>query len=176
MDHEKIPLSKYRGRVALIINTATGCGFTPQYEMLEQLYEDYKSLGFTILDFPCNQFNMQAPGTDEEIHTFCTSRYHISFPQFAKIHVNGEHTAPVYNYLKSRRSFKGFDLSTPDGNFLARKAYEMDPDYKNNSDIKWNFTKFLVGRDGKVIKRYEPNVDLKEIRKDVDYIVRKKDK
>lgn len=160
-------LSSYRGKVLLIVNTATGCGFTPQYQALEDIYEKYQDEGFEILDFPCNQFMNQAPGTSEEIYSFCTSRYAISFPQYAKIHVNGEKQIPLYGYLKSRKGFQGFDLTTQDGRFLDRKLSEMDPDYKNNSDIKWNFTKFLVDKKGRVISRYEPTTDISVIETDV---------
>lgn len=160
-------LSDHRGRVLLIVNTATGCGFTPQYRALEELYERYSKDGFEILDFPCNQFMNQAPGTSEEIYSFCTSRYAISFPQYAKIHVNGDGQSKLFEYLKSRKGFTGFDTSTQDGRFLDRKLKETDPDYANNSDIKWNFTKFLVDRRGHVVERYEPTTDISVIEGDV---------
>ena len=128
MAGEDVSLSAYKGKVLLIVNTATGCGFTPQYEGLEALYKKYKDQGFEILDFPCNQFFGQAPGTDEEIHSFCTLKYNVSFKQFHKIDVNGKNEDPLYTFLKSQQKGR----------------------------IKWNFTKFLVDREGNVVKRFGP--------------------
>ena len=127
-----VSLKEYEGKVLLIVNTATGCGFTPQYKGLEELYEKYKEKGFEILDFPCNQFFRQAPGTDEEIHTFCTLKYNTQFPRFHKISVNGDEAIPLYVWLRSQNA------------------------KKKNKNIKWNFTKFLIGKDGEVIDRFEP--------------------
>lgn len=129
---KNVSLSDYKGKVLLIVNTATGCGFTPQFEGLQDLYEKYQEKGFEILDFPCNQFGNQAPGSDEEITEFCNSRYGITFPQFAKIEVNGAGEDPLYTYLKSQK-----------GGVMGSK-------------IKWNFTKFLVDRDGNVVDRFAP--------------------
>ena len=131
-DGKEVSLKDYQGKVLLIVNTATGCGFTPQYTGLQELYNKYKDKGFEILDFPCNQFLNQAPGSDDEIHTFCTGRFGITFPQFAKIDVNGKNEDPLYTYLKSKKH----------GCF--------------SSKIKWNFTKFLIGKDGTVLKRFAP--------------------
>lgn len=127
-----VSLSKFSGKVILVVNTATGCGFTPQYKGLEELYQKYHEKGLEILDFPCNQFANQAPGSNEQITEFCTLRYHTTFPQLKKINVNGEDESPLYTYLKSQK--KGF----------------------LNSNIKWNFTKFLVDRSGKVVGRFAP--------------------
>ena len=135
-----VSLAEYKGKVLLIVNTATRCGFTPQYKDLEPLYQKYKSLGFEILDFPCNQFGQQAPGTIEEIHQFCTTNFDIHFPQFDKIDVNGENAHPLYTWLKAQAG---------------------------GGDIKWNFTKFLIGRDGKVIKRYESRDQIATIEADM---------
>ena len=143
MKGNDVQLSEYRGKVMLIVNTATGCGFTPQYEGLERLYEEYKDRGFVILDFPCNQFANQAPGSDEEISSFCQLKYNVSFPQFHKIDVNGENESPLYTYLKSQKS----------GAFGKK--------------IKWNFTKFLIDREGNVVDRYAPNTDPAKIEKDI---------
>ena len=131
-DGSDVSLSEYKGKVLLIVNTATGCGFTPQYKGLQSLYDKYKDKGFEILDFPCNQFANQAPGNEEEIHTFCTGRFGIKFPQFAKIDVNGKNESPLYTYLKSQK--KGFF----------------------SSKIKWNFSKFLITKDGQVVERFAP--------------------
>ena len=131
-DGSDVPLKNYKGKVLLIVNTATGCGFTPQYTGLQELYNKYKDKGLEILDFPCNQFLGQAPGTDDEIHTFCTGRFGITFPQFSKINVNGKNESPLYTFLKKEK-----------GGALG-------------SRIKWNFTKFLVAKDGTVINRFNP--------------------
>ena len=135
-----VSLSEYKGKVLLIVNTATRCGFTPQYKDLEPLYQKYHAQGFEILDFPCNQFGQQAPGTIQEIHSFCTANFDIHFPQFDKIDVNGENAHPLYTWLKTQAG---------------------------GGDIKWNFTKFLVGRDGKVIKRYESRDQVATIETDM---------
>ena len=142
-----VSLADYKGKVLLIVNTATGCGFTPQYEGLQKLYDDYKDQGFEILDFPCNQFGHQAPGTDDEIVTFCQSRYNVSFKTFKKIDVNGENAAPLYTYLKKQK-----------GGVLG-------------SNIKWNFTKFLVDRDGNVLERYAPTVTPDKIEADIQKLL-----
>lgn len=164
-------MSEYKGKVLLIVNTATGCGFTPQYQKLEDFYNKYKARGFEILDFPCNQFGGQAPGTDAEIYSFCTSRYDISFEQFSKIHVNGDKQSDLYKYLKSRKGFKGFDMSTPDSQYLIHKLEKENPDYEFSSDIKWNFTKFLVNRKGQVIERFEPTTSLDLVGEAIEQIL-----
>ena len=156
----EVSMKAYEGEVLLIVNTATGCGFTPQYETLEYLYKTYHKEGFTVIDFPCDQFGHQAPGSDDEIHHFCTSRYDISYPQFSKIEVNGKNEIPLYTFLKKRQGFRGFDTNTKVGLYLHNKLMEADPAYAENDDIKWNFTKFLVTREGKVIARFEPTDDL----------------
>lgn len=159
---EDIPLSNYKGKLLLIVNTATGCGFTPQYKELQELYTEFKDQGFEILDFPCNQFANQAPGNDEEIHTFCTGRFGITFPQFAKIDVNGENAIPLYKWLTENTTFNGFGKS-PMGFVLSGMVKKTDKDYKNNGNIKWNFTKFLINRDGNIVERFEPT-DMKNLK------------
>ena len=139
----EVPMTEYQGKVLLIVNTATGCGFTPQYEGLQNLYDKYKDKGLEILDFPCNQFGHQAPGTEEEIQEFCTLKYKTTFPLFAKIDVNGKNAAPLFTFLKNQK-----------GGFLG-------------DDIKWNFTKFLVSRDGKVVERYAPVTKPEKIENDI---------
>ena len=155
-DGGDVSLSDYTGKVLLIVNTATKCGFTPQYEELEALYEQYRDKGFEILDFPCNQFGGQAPGTAEEIKEFCTGTYGTQFPQFAKIDVNGENEDPLFKYLKSQKGFEGFNLEDRSGQMLDNMFRRQNPEYDQNPDIKWNFTKFLVDRNGNVIGRFEP--------------------
>ncbi len=162
-----VSLSDYKGKVLLIVNTATRCGFTPQYKELQALYEKYAKEGLDILDFPCNQFGEQAPGSIQEIHQFCTANFNIQFPQFDKIDVNGEHAAPLYTYLKSQQGFKGFDVSDKTGKLLDNMFRKKDPNYDQNADIKWNFTKFLISRDGKVLKRYEPSEKISNIEADL---------
>lgn len=154
-DGSEVSLADYKGKVLLIVNTATGCGFTPQYEELQKIYEEYKDQGFEILDFPCNQFAGQAPGDDEEIHLFCKGRFGITFPQFSKIEVNGENADPLYKYLTENTKFAGFG-SGPKALAMGAMLKAIDRDYKNNGKIKWNFTKFLIGKDGEIIERFEP--------------------
>ena len=159
---DEVALADYRGKVLLIVNTATGCGFTPQYEELQALYEEFHARGLEILDFPCNQFGAQAPGSDEEIHTFCTGRFGITFPQFAKIDVNGENAIPLYRWLTANTSFAGFGKS-PMAMILSGVVKKNDKDYKNNGNIKWNFTKFLIDRNGEIVARFEPT-DMKKLK------------
>ena len=152
-----VDLSVYGGKVLLVVNTATQCGFTPQYEELQKLYDLYRDKGFEILDFPCNQFGEQAPGTNEEIHAFCTGTYNITFPQMAKIDVNGgEDQSPLYAWLIEKAPFAGLDTTNPVGARLDQMFRSMDSLYDQNPDIKWNFTKFLIDRDGNVVRRFEP--------------------
>ena len=158
-----VPLSNYKGKVLLIVNTATRCGFTPQYNELEALYEKYAEAGLEILDFPCNQFGAQAPGSIQEIHQFCTANYNIRFPQFDKIEVNGDGEHPLYTWLKSQKGFGGFDLKDQRGKFMDDMLRKRDADFDKKADIKWNFTKFLVSRDGQVLKRYEPTDKISDI-------------
>lgn len=151
-----VSLKEYEGKVLLIVNTATECGFTPQYSWLQKLFKKYEGQGFMILDFPCNQFGHQAPGTADEIAQFCQGRFGVTFPQFAKIDVNGKEEAPLYRYLKSQKGFAGFDPKHKITPILEGILSKDDPDYKKNPDIKWNFTKFLIDRKGGVVCRFEP--------------------
>ena len=166
MDGSDVSLSDYRGKLLLIVNTATGCGFTPQYKELQELYDAHRDDGLEILDFPCNQFAEQAPGTDEEIHTFCTGRFGITFPQFAKLDVRGESADPLFRWLSENTEFSGFNGAM--GIAMNAVAKKMDKDFKNNGAIKWNFTKFLIGRDGEIIARYEPTVSMKKVMAEVE--------
>ena len=162
-----VSLSDYKGKVLLIVNTATRCGFTPQYKELEALYQKYRSEGLEILDFPCNQFGQQAPGTIQEIHQFCTANFDIQFPQFDKIDVNGENAHPLYTWLKAQKGFGGFDLNDKTGKMMDDMLRRNDADFDKKSDIKWNFTKFLISRDGKVLKRYEPTDKMTDVETDI---------
>lgn len=162
-----VPLSNYQGKVLLIVNTATACGFTPQYKELQEIYDAHQKDGLEILDFPCNQFGNQAPGDNEEIHTFCTGRFGITFPQFGKIDVNGENADPLYQYLTKNTAFKGF-ADNQMGKLLDEMLSKVNPHYKKESTIKWNFTKFLIGRDGEIIERFEPMTSMKTVREKVE--------
>ncbi len=159
-----VSMKDFAGKVLLIVNTATECGFTPQYKDLQELYEKYSGEGLEILDFPCNQFGNQAPGTIDEIHTFCTGRFGITFPQYAKVDVNGENEIPLYGFLKAQENgkFNGFDKN-PQGLMMSAVLKKIDKDYKSNNNIKWNFTKFLVDRDGNVVNRFEPTASAKKV-------------
>ena len=169
-DGSQIPLSDYRGKVLLIVNTATGCGFTPQYTDLQALYNEHQKDGLEILDFPCNQFAEQAPGSDEEIHTFCTGRFGITFPQFSKIDVLGENADPLFKYLSENTDFGGFGKN-PMTLILNGVVKKMDKDFKNNGNVKWNFTKFLINREGEIVARFEPTVNMKDVKAKVEEVL-----
>ena len=162
---EEFDLSSLKGKVSLVVNTATGCGFTPQYEGLEKIYEKYHDKGFEVLDFPCNQFGHQAPGNNDEIHEFCTAMYKTQFDQFAKIDVNGENESQVFTILKEQQpneDAKGLK------NKMAMKAIaKISTTCTKKGDIVWNFTKFLVDKEGNAVKRYDPTFDPSEIEKDL---------
>ena len=167
---EELKLSEFKGKVMMIVNTATGCGFTPQYEAIESLYEKYHDKGLEIIDIPCDQFGHQAPGTDEEIHEFCQIHYNTMFPQMKKSEVNGENELPVYTYLKSQKGFEGFS------DHKYRKVLEdmfskADKDWASKPDIKWNFTKFVVDREGNVTSRLEPTADLVEMEAKIKEVI-----
>ena len=166
MDGSDVSLRDYEGKLLLVVNTATGCGFTPQYKELQELYDAHKKDGLEILDFPCNQFGNQAPGTEEEIHTFCTGRFGITFPQFAKIDVVGENADPLFRWLSENTRFEGFSGAM--GLVMNGVAKKMDKDFKNNGNVKWNFTKFLIGRDGEILARFEPTTDMKKVVAEVE--------
>lgn len=164
---KEVSLSDYKGKVMLIVNTATRCGFTPQYKELEELYQKYSQSGLEILDFPCNQFGQQAPGSIEEIHNFCTANFNIHFPQFDKIDVNGDNAHPLFTYLKSKQAFGGFDLNERLGKLLDDMMRKKDPEFDKNPDIKWNFTKFLIDCQGNVIKRFEPTDKMADVEMEI---------
>ncbi len=161
-DGSELSLAEYKGKVMIIVNTATGCGFTPHYEPLEKMYEDYHEQGLEIIDIPCNQFAGQAPESDEEIHEFCALKYNTQFDQMKKSEINGPGALPLYGYLKSEKGFEGFGKGAK---ALAMGAMlkKIDKDYKNNPEIKWNFTKFVIDREGNVVARFEPTAKMKEV-------------
>ena len=166
----EVSLSDYKGKVLLIVNTATECGFTPQYDELEALYKAHRAQGLEILDIPCNQFGGQAPGTDEEIHEFCTMKFGVEFPQFKKAEVNGEGELPLYTFLKQQKGFAGFDATHKLTPILEGMFDKANPDWRKSDDIKWNFTKFLVDREGNVVARFEPTHDIKDIEQQIEQL------
>ncbi len=167
---EEVSMKDYEGKVVMVVNTATGCGFTPQYEDIENIYEEFHDKGFEVVDVPCNQFAGQTPGTDEEIHEFCTLKYNTQFPQMKKSDVNGENQLPLFEYLKSQKGFEGFGKGAK---ALAMSAMlkTIDRDYKNNPNIKWNFTKFIIDRKGEVVARFEPTASMNEVKKCVESLI-----
>ena len=154
---EEVSLSDFKGKVLLIVNTATGCGFTPQYEALENLYEKYHEKGFEVLDFPCDQFGHQAPGSDDEIHEFCVGKYQTQFDQFAKIDVNGDNESPIFTYLKAGQPED--DIHGLKNKMAMKAVQKISTSIKKNGDIIWNFTKFLVDKEGNVVYRLSPIED-----------------
>lgn len=169
-DGSEVSMKDYEGKVVLVVNTATGCGFTPHYEDIEKMYEKFHDKGFEVVDVPCNQFAGQTPGTDDEIHEFCQLKYNTKFPQMKKSEVNGENAIPLFKYLKSQKGFEGFGKGPA---ALAMKAMlsKIDKDYKNNPEIKWNFTKFVIDREGNVVARFEPTANMKEVAKCVESLI-----
>ncbi|WP_026525038.1 glutathione peroxidase [Butyrivibrio sp. MB2005] len=159
---ETVSMADYKGKVVLVVNTATGCGFTPHYKDIEDMYEKFHDQGFEVLDIPCNQFAGQTPGTDEEIHEFCTLHYNTKFPQMKKSDVNGENQLDLYRFLKEQKGFEGFGKG-PAALAMGVMLKKIDKDYKNNPDIKWNFTKFVVDRNGEVVARFEPTEKMENV-------------
>lgn len=160
---QPVSMKEYEGKVLLIVNSATACGFTPQYEDLQSLYEKFNEKGLEILDFPCNQFGNQAPGTQKEIQSFCDLEYGVTYPVFEKVEVNGEEALPLYDFLKKEKGFMGFDIEHPLTPILDSMLSAADPAYKSDPSIKWNFTKFLVDRNGNPVERFEPTTPVEQI-------------
>lgn len=158
-------LKEYKGKVLLIVNSATKCGFTPQYTELNEIYYEFNEEGFTILDFPCNQFGHQAPGTTEEIKEVCRSKWLVPYEIFEKIDVNGENADPLFEYLKNEQPFT--DITGKGATKLKIVLKAVNRHYKDNNDIKWNFTKFLIDRNGNVVQRFEPTEDLNDVREKI---------
>lgn len=167
IEGNSVSLKEYSGKVVLVVNTATGCGFTPQYEGLQELYLKYQNQGFEILDFPCNQFLNQAPGSNEDIAAFCQLKYHTTFQTFAKINVNGKKADPLYQYLKKQTPSEPLDTE-------AKKFHQLIKSLKqgvSGTSIKWNFTKFLINRDGEVVGRFHPTVKPSELQSEIEKLL-----
>lgn len=169
-NEKEVSMKDYEGKVVLVVNTATKCGFTPQYEDLQNIYAKFHEKGLEIIDIPSNQFREQAPGSNEEIAAFCSLNFGTEFPQMAKADVNGENQLELYKFLKSQKGFEGFGRG-PKALAMAGVLKTIDPDYKNNPDIKWNFTKFLIDREGNVVRRFEPTEKITEIEKAIEKLI-----
>ena len=167
---EQLSFSQYKGDVLLIVNTASKCGFTPQYDGLEAIYKKYASKGFVVIGFPCDQFGHQEPGSNEEIEEFCRLNHGVTFPLMAKSDVNGENANEVFKWLYSEKPFAGFGDSDT-GKFMDGMLSRSDPDYASNPDIKWNFTKFLIDCKGRVVARFEPIVTPEELESEIEALL-----
>ncbi|MWV46956.1 redoxin domain-containing protein [Paenibacillus sp. HJL G12] len=168
---EEKELSQYKGSVLLIVNTASECGFTVQYADLQKLYEKYKDRGLTILGFPSNQFGGQEPGSNDEVSTFCQINYGVTFPLFEKVDVRGADKHPLFGYLDEQAPFKGFDMDNSEAKMLSAFIQKEQPELLEGNDIKWNFTKFLIDRQGKVVERFESPVDPLDMEKAVEALL-----
>ncbi len=168
---KKVSLKDYQGKVVLIVNTASKCGFTPQFEELEELNKKYKDKGLCVLGFPCNQFAEQDPGTATEITEFCKLNYGVTFQMFQKGDVRGDNAQPLFKYLTSQKGFKGFDMNHPIAKVLLDALEKNFPEYLEGDSIKWNFTKFLINKEGEVVERYEPTTTPAAIAGDIEKLL-----
>ena len=167
---ETVNLEQYKGQVLLVVNTASKCGFTPQYDGLEALYQKYKDQGFTVLGFPCDQFGHQEPGSNEEIAEFCRLNHGVTFPLMAKSDVNGESANPVFQWLYSKKPFEGFGKGVKA--FMMDKLLKAkDSTYAKSPNIKWNFTKFLIDKEGNVVARFEPTVEPEKLEEEIEALL-----
>jgi glutathione peroxidase len=167
---EEVDFSNYKGKVLLIANTASKCGFTPQYDGLEALYRKFKDKGLVVIGFPCDQFGHQEPGSNDEIAEFCRLNYGVSFPLMDKVEVNGDNASPIFKWLYSEKPFDGFGESET-ALFMDRMLAGQDPDYASKADIKWNFTKFLIDRKGRAVARFEPTVSPEEMEQCIEELL-----
>ncbi|GGG74134.1 glutathione peroxidase [Paenibacillus radicis (ex Gao et al. 2016)] len=168
---EKVSLEQYKGKALVIVNTASKCGFTPQYSDLQKVYEEYKDQGLEILGFPSNQFGEQEPGSNSDVQSFCQINYGVSFPLFAKTDVRGEEAHPLFDYLTEQAPFEGFDTSAPSGKMLNSFLEEKLPSFLEGDSIKWNFTKFLIDREGHVVKRFESTEEPLDMKADIEKLL-----
>jgi glutathione peroxidase len=171
---EQVPLQQYAGKTVLIVNTASKCQFTPQFDELQRIYERYAKEDFVILGFPCNQFAEQEPGTGDEAAAFCRINYGVTFPIFGKLDVNGEEADPLFSFLKQEAPFQGFDMSNIQAKLLKLMISDKNPEWLVGDAIKWNFTKFLINSDGQVVHRYEPTDDMEEIDREIQRLIASK--
>lgn len=169
-DGSQVSMKDFEGKVVLVVNTATGCGFTPHYKDIEEMYEKFHDQGLEVVDVPCNQFAGQTPESDDEIHQFCQLKYNTQFPQMKKSDVNGENAIELFKYLKEQKGFEGFGKG-PKALMMSAMLKKIDKDYQNNPEIKWNFTKFVVNREGEVVARFEPTADMKEVAACVESLI-----
>jgi len=168
---KEISLADYKRKVLIIVNTASKCGFTPQYEELQKLYNTYAKRGLEILGFPSNQFAEQEPGSNAEVQQFCQINYGVSFPMFEKTEVRGPKAHPLFDYLTNKAPFKGFNLKHPIGGKLQEVLEEKFPELLAGNSIKWNFTKFLINRQGEVVSRYEPTTSPMEMKEEIEKLL-----
>ncbi|WP_042168875.1 glutathione peroxidase [Paenibacillus gorillae] len=168
---EKVSLEQYKGKALVIVNTASKCGFTPQYSDLQKVYEEYKEQGLEILGFPSNQFGEQEPGSNSDVQSFCQINYGVSFPLFAKTDVRGEGAHPLFDYLTEQAPFEGFDTTAPSGKMLNSFLEEKLPEFLEGDSIKWNFTKFLIDREGNVVKRFESTEEPLDMKADIEKLL-----
>ncbi|HYH02076.1 MAG TPA: glutathione peroxidase [Bacillota bacterium] len=168
MDGKEISLDTYRGKVLVIANTASKCGFTPQYAGLQKLYQQYQARGFEVLGFPCNQFAEQEPAENHEVQQFCEINFGVTFPLFQKVEARGSNAHPLFQYLTAQAPFKGLDLEHPIGNALTDALQNNFPEYLEGDSIKWNFTKFLIERNGNVVGRFEPTTEPEAMQTEIE--------
>lgn len=171
IDGEELSLEQYKGKVLIIVNTASKCGFTPQYEGLEKLYEKYSDKGLEILGFPSNQFAGQEPGESNEIKNFCLINYGVSFQLFKKSDVRGDNAHPIFKYLSGEKTFKGFNMNQPNERKFNDMLKKKFPELLEGNSVKWNFTKFLIGRDGNIVERYEPTTEPAAMSTDIEKLL-----
>lgn len=167
-----VSLEDYRGKVLLIVNTASKCGFAPQFEDLQKLYEKYQSEGLEILGFPCNQFAEQEPGTGADISSFCQRNYGVFFPIFEKVKVNGKFAHPLFKFLKETAPFQGLDMRNSSNKILSAMINEKFPEFNEGNAIRWNFTKFLIDRDGKTIERFESSIEPLDLESNIKELIK----
>lgn len=171
IDGQEVSMADYRGKVLLVVNTASKCGFTPQLEDLQALYESYKDKNFEVIGFPCNQFMEQEPGDSQAIKSFCSLNYGVTFPMFDKIEVNGKNEHPIYSYLKAEAPFKGLDMTNTTNKLLDSMLKEKFLEFTIGNAIRWNFTKFLIDRSGRVVERFESSVEPMDIKSQIEALL-----
>lgn len=171
MAGKEVSLEEYRDQVILVVNTASECGFTFQFEDLQKLYDRYKDRGFMVLGFPSNQFADQEPGDNERIQAFCMLNYGVTFPMFQKVDVRDQNAHPLFTYLADSKPFEGFDMTHSVARILLPLLHERHPEYMPGDSIKWNFTKFLIDRSGEVVKRFEPTTDPYDLEGDIEALL-----